>query len=191
MIIAFVLQGGYMVQSSPTSFFSFFFPDSLLYFLKVLVYILLQALRFSLIAENNYSHVLVVLFQKSSTTQYILLPSIFDMPGLYSISSLIRMTDKCGSTNFRLRGGGGGGKTECDRKWLSQLFGPQLTYSGFNVNFKENCTFWFQRRSRLGPESGAIFSIFTVWVQIWPPYTLCKWKQIIEKSFWTGPFYLP
>ena len=109
MIIAFVLQGGYMVQSSPTSFFSFFFPDSLLYFLKVLVYILLQALRFSLIAENNYSHVLVVLFQKSSTTQYILLPSIFDMPGLYSISSLIRMTDKCGSTNFRLRGGGGGG----------------------------------------------------------------------------------
>ena len=31
------------------------------------------------------------------------------MPGLYSISSLIRMTDKCGSTNFRLGGGGGGG----------------------------------------------------------------------------------
>ena len=30
-------------------------------------------------------------------------------------------------------------------------------------------------------------SIFAVWVQIWPPYTLCKWKQIIEKSFWTGP----
>ena len=30
-------------------------------------------------------------------------------------------------------------------------------------------------------------SIFSVWVQNWPPYTLCKWKQIIEKSFWTGP----
>ena len=30
-------------------------------------------------------------------------------------------------------------------------------------------------------------SNFAVWVQIWPPYTLCKWKQIIEKSFWTGP----
>ena len=26
-------------------------------------------------------------------------------------------------------------------------------------------------------------SIFAVWVQIRPPYTLCKWKQIIEKSF--------
>ena len=31
-------------------------------------------------------------------------------------------------------------------------------------------------------------SIFTVSVQIWPPFTLCKWKQIIEKCFWTGPF---
>ena len=29
-------------------------------------------------------------------------------------------------------------------------------------------------------------SIFAVCVQILPPYTLCKWKQIIEKSFWTG-----
>ena len=34
-------------------------------------------------------------------------------------------------------------------------------------------------------------SFFAVWVQIWRPYTLCKWKQIIEKSFWTGPFNLP
>ena len=33
--------------------------------------------------------------------------------------------------------------------------------------------------------------IFAVWVQIWPLYTLCKWKEIIEKSFWTGPFNLP
>ena len=24
-------------------------------------------------------------------------------------------------------------------------------------------------------------SIFAVWVQIWPPYTLCKWKQIKRK----------
>ena len=32
-------------------------------------------------------------------------------------------------------------------------------------------------------------SIFAVWVQIWPPYTLCKLKQIIEKSFWTGPYF--
>ena len=33
-----------------------------------------------LIAENNYPHVLVVLFQKSSTVQYILTTIIFDMP---------------------------------------------------------------------------------------------------------------
>ena len=32
------------------------------------------------------------------------------MPGLYSISSLICMTDKCGSTNFRFRGVGGGAR---------------------------------------------------------------------------------
>ena len=34
-------------------------------------------------------------------------------------------------------------------------------------------------------------SFIAVWVQIWPPYTLCKWKKIIEKSFWTGSFKLP
>ena len=34
-------------------------------------------------------------------------------------------------------------------------------------------------------------SFFAVWVQIWPPYTLCKWKQIIEKSLWTVSFNVP
>ena len=58
-------------------------------------------------AENNYPHVLVVLFQKSSTVQHILTPSIFDMPLLYSISSLKSMTDMRGSSNFVLEGGGG------------------------------------------------------------------------------------
>ena len=65
-----------------------------------------------LIAENNFPHVLVVLFQKTSTVQYILTPSIFDimdMPLLYSISSLKSMTDMRGSSDFRLGGGGGGG----------------------------------------------------------------------------------
>ena len=42
----------------------------------------------TVIAETNLPHVLVVLFQKYSTAQYILTPSIFDMPSLYSISSL-------------------------------------------------------------------------------------------------------
>ena len=32
----------------------------------------------NLIAENNFPHVVVFLFQKSSTVQYILTPSIFD-----------------------------------------------------------------------------------------------------------------
>ena len=47
-------------------------------------------------------------FQKSSTVQYILTPSIFDMPSLYSINSL-----KC---NFGSKGGPtfsrGGGRTQ-------------------------------------------------------------------------------
>ena len=66
-----------------------------------------------LIAENNYPHiglVLVVLFQKSSTVQYILMPSISDMPLLYSICSLKSMNDMRGSSNFRLGGGGGWGQ---------------------------------------------------------------------------------
>ena len=37
------------------------------------------------------------------------MPSISDMPLLYSISSLRSMTDMRGSNNFRLRGEGGGG----------------------------------------------------------------------------------
>ena len=48
----------------------------------------------------------------------------------------------------------------------------------------------FSPLSRLG-KMEQFCSIFAVWVQIWPPYTLCKWKQIIEKSFRTGPFNLP
>ena len=54
------------------------------------------------------------------------MPSIFDMPLLYSISSLKSMTDMRGSSNFCLNGGGGGGRTESDRKRLCQLVGPQL-----------------------------------------------------------------
>ena len=48
----------------------------------------------------------------------------------------------------------------------------------------------FSPLSRLG-KIEHFFSIFAVWVQIWQPYTLCKWKKIIEKSFWTGPLNLP
>ena len=60
------------------------------------------------------------------------------------------MTDMCGSSNFRLRGGGG--RTESDRKkdFVNYLV-LKLIYSGFivldsltvgsTVNIKENCTF--------------------------------------------------
>ena len=78
----------------------------------MLVYIFLQALRVYLITEHNFPHVLIVLFQKTPTVQHILTPSIFDimdMPLLYSISSLKSMTDMCGSSDFRLGGGGGVG----------------------------------------------------------------------------------
>ena len=54
----------------------------------MLVYYIIASFEVYLIAETNLPHVLVVLFQKSSTVQYILTPSIFDMPSLYSISSL-------------------------------------------------------------------------------------------------------
>ena len=116
-----------------------------------------------LIAENNYPHIglLVVLFQKSSTVQYILMPSISDMPLLYSISSLKSMPDMRGSSNFRRRGGGGGGgRTESDRKkYFVNFLVLKFIYSRFivlsmlivgsTVNIKENCTFWFQRGSNI------------------------------------------
>ena len=74
------------------------------------------------------------------------MPGIFDIPLLYSISSLKSMTDMRGSSNFHLRGGGeGGGRAESDRKSLCKLFGPQtylqwvqrpqLVYSGINCQF--------------------------------------------------------
>ena len=63
----------------------------------MLVYNIIASFEVYLIAETNLPHVLVVLFQKSSTVQYILTPTIFDMPSLYSISSL-----KC---NFGSKGG--------------------------------------------------------------------------------------
>ena len=104
---------GSWVQSSRTSiFFIFFF--SLIPSQSASLYII-ASFEVYLIAENNYPHVLVVFFEKSSAVQYILTPSIFDMPLLYSISSLKSMTDMHGSSNFRLRGGGGGGGGVQDR----------------------------------------------------------------------------
>ena len=56
--------------------------------------------------------------------------------------------------------------------------------------FRSSQRWWhFSPLSRLG-KMEQFYSIFAVLVQIWQTYTLCKWKQIIEKSFWTGPFNL-
>ena len=89
-----------------------------------------------MIDENNYPHIglLVVLFQKSSTVQFIFMPSISDMPLLYSISSLKSMTDMCGSSNFRLRwgrgGGGGAGQNLTGKKTLSTFWSSNLSTVG-------------------------------------------------------------
>ena len=134
------------------SFFSFLFNT----FSSSSLYII-ASFEVYLIAENKYPHVLVVLFLKSSTVQYILTPSIFDMPLLYSISSLKSMTDMCGSSNFHLRGGWG--QDRICQKRLCQLFGPrtylqgvqlpQLVYSGINCQFQRKLYFLVQRGSNI------------------------------------------
>ena len=122
MNISHILQGVLGSILSDVNFFFFLFSRfSLIPSQSASLYII-TSFEVYLIAENNYPHIglLVVLFQKSSTVQYILMPSISDMPFLYSISSLKSMTDMRGSSNFHLRGGGGGGQDI-----ICQLFGPQ------------------------------------------------------------------
>ena len=143
------MQGVLGSSLSDVIFFFHFFRFSLIPSQSACLYII-ASFEVHLIAENNYPHVLVVLFLKSSTVQYILTPSIFDMTLLYSTNSLKSMTDMPGSSNFRLRGGWGG-KTESDRKRLCQLFGPrtylqgvqlpQHFYSGINSQFQRKLYF--------------------------------------------------
>ena len=112
---------GSWVQSSATSSFFFLFSRfSLIPSQSASLYII-ASFEVYLIDENNHPHVLVVLFQKSSTVQYILTPSIFDMPLLYSISSQKSMTDMHGSSNFRLSGGGGGGQNLTEKGFVNFL----------------------------------------------------------------------
>ena len=103
---------GSWVQFSATSiFFSFFFSRfSLIPSQSASLYII-ASFEVYLIAQNNYPHIglLVALFQKSSTVQFILMPSISDMPLLFSISSLKSMTDMPDPVIFVLEGEGGGG----------------------------------------------------------------------------------
>ena len=133
MDISFILQGILGSILRDVNFFSFFFSRfSLIPSQSASLYII-ESFEVYLIAENNYPHVLVVLFQKSSTVQYILTPSIFDMPLLYSISSLKSMSDMRGSSNFRLRGGEGGGGQNLTEKGFVNFLVLKLIYSGFNV----------------------------------------------------------
>ena len=80
---------------------------------------------------------------------------------------------------------------------LINLIAPTLTVPNRTVipwichRFRSSQRWWhFSLLSRLG-KMEQFCSIFAVWVQIWPSYNLCKWKKIIEKSFWTGHFNLP
>ena len=86
-------------------FFSFFFSRFFLIPSQSASLYIIASFEVYLIDENNYPHVLVVLFQKSYTDA-----KHIDMPLLYSISSPKSMTDMRGSSNFRLSGGGGGGQ---------------------------------------------------------------------------------
>ena len=115
-------------------FFSFFFSlFSLIPSQSASLYIIASCEVYQIV-ENNYPHVLVVLFQKSFTVQYILTPSILDMPFLYSISSLKSMTKMRGSSNFRLRGGGGGGAGQnLTEKCFVNFLVLKLICSGFDV----------------------------------------------------------
>ena len=76
-------------------------------------------------------------------------------------------------------------------RW-KQIIEKSLWTGPFNLHrFRSSQRWWhFSPLSRRG-KMEQFCSIFAVWVKIWPPYTLCKWKQIIEKSFWTGSFNLP
>ena len=79
-----ILQGILGSILRDVNFFSFFFSlFSLIPSQSASLYII-ASFEAYLIAENNYPHVLVVLFHPV----YVLTPSIFDMPLLFSISSL-------------------------------------------------------------------------------------------------------
>ena len=106
------------------------------------------------------------------------MPSISDMPLLYSISSLKSMPDMRGSSNFRLRGGGGG-RTESDRKkYFVNFLVLKLIYSRFivlnmlivgsTVNIKETVLF--------GSKGGPTFSRGGGRSQLLIPYRTCDFQ---------------
>ena len=74
MNISFILQG--VLGSILREVKSFFFFFSLIPSQSASLYII-ASFEVYLIAENNYPHVLVILFQKSSTVQYICLPQLY------------------------------------------------------------------------------------------------------------------
>ena len=117
-----VLQGVLGSILSDVNFFSFFFSRFFLIPSQRASLYIIASFEVYLIDENNYPHVLVVLFQKSYTyAKHI------DMPLLYSISSPKSMTDMRGSSNFRLSGGrGGGGGQNLTEKGLFNFLALKL-----------------------------------------------------------------
>ena len=126
---------GSWVQSSATSiFFSFFFSRFFLIPSQRASLYIIASFEVYLIDENNYPHVLVVLFQKSYTCA-----KHIDMPLLYSISSPKSMTDMRGSSNFRLSwGGGGGGEDRIWQKKALSTFWPWNLYL-LSLNPNKSC----------------------------------------------------
>ena len=112
-----VLQGvlGSILSNVNFFFLSFFSRFFLIPSQRASLYII-ASFEVYLIDENNYPHVLVVLFQKSYTCA-----KHIDMPLLYSISSPKSMTDMRGSSNFRLSGGGGGGQNLTEKGLVNFL----------------------------------------------------------------------
>ena len=91
------------------------------------------------------------------------------------------MTDMRGSSNFRLRGGGGG-RTESDSKkamstcgpqtYLQWVYRPQLVYSGINCQFQRKLYFFVpkgvQHSPGVGVELNCLFPIERVIFKVSP-----------------------
>ena len=186
------MQGVLGSSLSDVIFFFHFFRFSLIPSQSACLYII-ASFEVHLIAENNYPHVLVVLFLKSSTVQYILTPSIFDMTLLYSTNSLKSMTDMPGSSNFRLRGGWGGKTRIWQKKALSTFWSSNLSTGG-----STSSTFlqWDQQSISkktvlFGSKGGPTFSRGGGWTHLLIPYRTCDFSRWVWPTCYPPPPHPP
>ena len=102
----------------------------------------------------------------------MLTPSIFDTPLWYTISSLKSMAHMRGSSNFRLRGGGGGVGQNLTENALSTFWSSNLSTVGSTSStclqcdqLSIYCTFWFKR---VGVELNCLIPIELVIFKVSP-----------------------